>query len=186
MDTAYHEAIVRSQFDRLIERLAHEARPIEVERSGSVIFAGFQGQSVTEHYRARIDMSRYPVDPYWVGFINPDLPRDEWQRVSDTDPRYWPWSPMPALHGHFNITFRGAYRIFWCWRCTVPYFHYHGHEESWQPAHWPLDRVVVYLWDHTRRAEHPSRWRPQQRPIIVGFAERRGVTLPDGAGLGDL
>lgn len=151
------------------------------------MFVTLAGPAPSDVYLAKIDCSRYPVEPYEVGFINPATPRDDRRRVSDRDARFWPWSPMPGLHGSFNLHFARAIRVFWCRDCTASYFYYHGHEEGrrWDPARWSLDVVVSELRAAVRLATHPRHWRPVQRANLLAVAQARGVGLPAGAGIDD-
>lgn len=160
---------------------------VRVERDGTAVFITLEGAERGDDYLAKIEMGRYPLEPYEIGFVKPGSSGAERFRVSDRDPRYWPWSPMPALHGNFNLHFPGAIRVFWCRDCTTAYFYYHGHEagQQWRPAAWPLWRVVSHLREAVKRAVHPARWRPHQRPRIGQYAARLGQRLPDGGGIGD-
>lgn len=181
----YHAAIVDAQFERLKERAAAEGwRNLAVERDDSQIYVRLAVERPAPYrYISRIDISRYPVDPYWIGFINPDLPQERWREASDSDPRFWPWSPMPGLHGSFILAFQGPFRTFWCRDCNLPFFHYHG-DQRWVPAAWPLDRLVAHLRQAVDLAEPPNRWRPLQQSILLMEAAKVGATLPEGAGLG--
>src|SRR4051812_24141155 len=90
MDDTYHRAIVDAQYEVLRARISGDRwDDVSVEREGSRIYADIRAtQPENFEYRCRIDMSRYPVDPYWVGFINPALPRENWESASDSDPRF--------------------------------------------------------------------------------------------------
>ena len=181
----YHGAIVDVQYESLKSRAINESwADVSFDREGAHIYVTFQVFS-SEPYRylSHIDMSRYPVDPYWIGFINPSLPRQRWSTASDSDPRFWPWSPMPGLHGSFNIVFVGPFRTFWCRPCSFPFFYYHG-EYPWVPAEWPLDRVVAHLRDAVKNAVLPNQWRPIQRQILLVAAANARIKLPADAGLG--
>jgi hypothetical protein len=129
-------------------------------------------------------MDQYPVEPFWVGFLNPNLMPERWAEASFSDPRFWPVSPIAGLHGSFILSFQGPFRTFWCRECNFPFFVYHG-DRRWNPALWHLSRVVSYLRDAIQRAEPPSRWRPIQREALLQIAAVNGVTLPIGAGEGD-
>src|SRR2546430_477803 len=165
MYLSYHRAIVDAQYLTLTDRIAAERwSDLSVERHEALIYVRLQvSKPRLQEYLCRIDMRQYPVEPYWIGFLNPDARRERWSDLSDSDPRFWPWSPMPGLHGSFNITFLGPFRTFWCREFTVPFFYYHGLERKWSPGHWPLDRVVANLRDAIKRAEPPHNWRPIQQ-----------------------
>lgn len=181
----YHRAIVDAQYERLkIRAAADQWTGMSIDRDQALIYVTLQaGLPEPYKYVSRIDMARYPVDPYWVGFINPDLPRLRWSTTTDCDPRFWPWSPMPGLHGSFVLTFLGPFRTFWCRECTFPFFHYHG-DRLWAPSAWPLDKVVAYLREAVEHAVSPDRWRPMQRPVLLLAAANAGIGLPEDAGLG--
>lgn len=186
MFVEYHSAILDAQYGSLCKRIADEKWLNTVaDRDGHLIYVSVAADLHGAYkYLARIDMQRYPVDPYWVGFINSDLAREHWKTASDSDPRYWPWSPMPGLHGSFNLIFQGPYRTFWCRECNFPFFQYHP-DRRWAPYEWPLDRVVAHLRQALETAEPPIRWRPIEQQVILGLAARNGVTLPPDAGLGE-
>jgi hypothetical protein len=181
----YHRAIVDAQFDELLTRVKSDGwTDVSVDRDLSQVYVTLTAKSpVLYTYRSRIDMSRYPVDPYWVGFINPDLPRERWSTASASDPRFWPWSPMPGLDGSFILAFQGPFRTFWCRECNLPFFLYHG-DWIWKPAEWHLSRVVAYLREAVNQGKAPNRWRPLQRDALFNLAARAGITLPPGASEG--
>lgn len=181
----YHRAIVDAQYGALCKRATEEHwTNVTFERNGALFYVTFPVEARDQYtYVARIDMRRYPVDPYWVGFINADLPRTRWDSASDSDPRFWPWSPMPGLHGSFNLTFQGPYRTFWCRECNFPFFQYHP-DRRWVPREWPLDRVVAHLRHALELAEPPTRWRPIEQQVILAIAARGGIIVPADAGLG--
>lgn len=183
----YHEAIVENQYAALLARVERdEWTNVHAERSGPLIFVSVEVWDRGHYtYLTRIDTRAYPVDPYWIGFLNPNLPRQEWTVASDSDPRFWPWSPMPGLHGSFIVAYQGAgpYRTFWCRECTVPYFYYHG-DQRWRPREWPVDRVVAHLREALRQAEPPTRWRPLQVPVIQQAGANVGVQIPADGGSG--
>lgn len=188
MHPDYHSSLIESGIVAVKRRAQSEAwADIAVERDGGSVFVSLTGALVGDEYLAKIDMSRYPVEPYEVGFIRPGTNVGERNRVSDRDVRYWPWSPMPGLHGSFHIHFHRAIRAFWCRDCTASFFYFHGHEigRRWQPSAWPLDYVVATLRTAVRQAVHPRHWRPVQRANLIGFAAQRGVVLPENAGLDD-
>jgi len=185
MLSAYQHAIIDEQYKEALERSKEEGwQDISLNRHESFIYARFTTELPKNYtYLCRIDMSRYPVDPYWIGFINPDLPNSRWDTSSDCDQRFWPWSPMPGLHGSFILAFQGPFRTFWCRDCNFPFFIYHS-DHVWYPGSWRLSRVIASLRDAIRKAEPPSRWRPLQRETLVLIAGKMGFTLPDGAGSG--
>jgi hypothetical protein len=185
MYEAFHEAIVNAQVRRLQDRvITDEWADTSVLQRDAVVYVTIHATAPKAYeYRARIDMKKYPVDPYWVGFIDPTLPIEQWDSASDTDARYWPWSPMPGLHGSFILAFHGPYRTFWCRECTFPFFVYHG-ERRWNPGAWPVDRVVAYLREAIGQAAAPSRWRPMQQPALLQAAANAHISLPPDAGLG--
>ncbi len=181
----YHQSIVDAQCEALTRRATSDQwANLSFEREQDRIYVSLRVTHPQDYrYVIRIDMSRYPVDPYWVGFINPDLPRARWRTASDGDPRFWPWSPMPGLHGSFILTFQGLFRTFWCRECTLPFFFYHG-DRRWVPGAWPLERVVAHLRDAVELAEPPTRWRPIQQQALILAAGNARINLPQGAGLG--
>ncbi len=186
MYAPFHEAIVNAQVARLRERIVDDGwmETSVDEKRGAIVYLTIRASGLGAHeYRVRVDMTRYPVDPYWVGFLDPNILPEQWEGASDTDPRHWPWSPMPGLHGSFVLAFQGPYRTFWCRECTFPFFVYHG-ERRWNPAAWHLHRVVAHLRDAIAQAEPPSRWRPIQQPVLLQAAANAGVVLPPDAGLG--
>ena len=185
MFSDYHRAVVDSQYAQLVSRgAADEWSDVSFQRENDCIYVKLRISMPEEYsYLCRIDMTDYPVDPYWIGFVNPALPPELWGKASDSDPRFWPWSPMPGLHGSFNIAYVGPFRTFWCRECTFPFFYYHG-DRRWAPAEWRLDRVVAHLRDAVSKAEPPSRWRPIQRTVLAAAAANEGIALPLDAGLG--
>ncbi|MDB4889235.1 MAG: hypothetical protein JWL61_1090 [Gemmatimonadetes bacterium] len=188
MHPGYQDALLTAAETRLRElTVADRLEPYEIQRAQSVFFVPFRTKSPADRYLARIDAERFPVDPYEVGFINPETPLAERMNVSSKDPRYWPWSPMPGIHGSFNTTFNRAIRVFWCRECTASYFYYHGGEadRSWHPARWPLERVVTELIDAASKAEHPRIWRANQRVNLLLMAQQSRIELPPGAGIDD-
>lgn len=186
MDPDYHSALLGAQFSRLESVARAEWPEISVARQGALIYVGLERLSgrARASYRARIDAARYPVEPYRLGFIDPSLQEAEWAGARDRDPRNWPYSQFPGLQGSFNIIFAGPFRTFWCRACTEEYFYYHG-EAVWDPAAWPIDRVVSHLREAVQTAEHPAQWRPLQVPLIHEAARARGIELPAHAGVGN-
>lgn len=181
----FHEAIVNAQLQRLEERISRDGwTDTAVAQTGTFVYVTIRAPAPQVYdYRVRIDMRKFPVDPYWVGFIDPSVPKERWDDASDSDPRYWPWSPMAGLHGSFILSFEGPYRTFWCRECNFPFFVYHG-DQRWNPAAWPLDKVVAHLRDAIARAESPSRWRPLQQAALLQVAANARISLPADAGLG--
>jgi hypothetical protein len=186
MHPEYHAALVRGAVEALQRRAAAGGwTETTVEHIDSTVFVALNGRRAGDEYLAKIDMSKFPVEPYEVGFVNPRLATDDRMRVSSRDPRYWPWSPMPGLHGSFIIHYPRAIRTFWCRPCTAPFFYYHGAENRWEPGRWPLTTVVADLREAVLEAEHPRHWRAVQRATLFPFAQGRGVTLPPGGGRDD-
>jgi hypothetical protein len=186
MHQEFHAAIVAANVQHLENRIVRDAwaDTAVVLKDGPIVYLSIRSAGITPYeYRVRIDMTKFPVEPYWVGFIDPGLPQERWPLTSDTDPRYWPWSPMAGLHGSFILAFQGPYRTFWCRDCTVPFFAYHG-DKRWDPAAWPLDRVVAHLREAIAQAEPPARWRPVQQGGLLQAAANAGVNVPPDAGLG--
>lgn len=183
MNPEYHQALIDAQYKEL---QAADRGESAIARDGPRIYVDLEvrQQRAPAVFRCRIDTVRYPVEPYDVGFLDPSLPRDEWGRAHDRDPRYWPFSFFPGIQGNFNIIFAGAHRTFWCRECTREYFFYHG-DQVWSPADWTLARVVGALRESVARAEHPAQWRPLQVPRLRQIAQGAGVVLPPGAGEGD-
>jgi hypothetical protein len=185
MNAEYHESILTAQIDDLRRTLAGPGwEGSMLDRVEDFVFVKFSVGRGFE-YLTRVDTRAYPIEPYWLGFIDPKAPRSDWTRLLATDARYWPWSPMPGLHGSFILAFSGLYRVFWCEPCTRPFFFYHG-DRAWEPSLWPLSRVITHLRDCATRAEHPARWRPIQKPLLHGAAAQLGIPLPEGAGAGDV
>jgi hypothetical protein len=178
MNQRYQKAIVESQFLEAVRSVAESKwEDTELHMTGLVVLCHFA--FADGKYLARIDASEYPVEPYWVGFLDPATSRDQWLRACDGDARYWPWSPMPGLHGSFNLTFGGSYRVFWCRECTRQFFHYHG-DHPWQPASWPMARVVSHLRDAALRATPPGKWLPIEMEGIRVIAANMNVQIPRG------
>lgn len=185
MDRQYHDALVREEIDGLQQAIsANGWSDVSFVRSGASVFVSLPGKSrlPLDKYVARIDLAAYPVLPYSVGFVDPDLPPAEWDRAHVRDPRFWPFSAMPGLQGSFNIAHPGPHRVFWCRPCTLEYFYYHG-DQVWDPGAWPLYQVVSYLREAVQLAEHPRQWRPVQREQLLGIARANGIHLPEDAGL---
>lgn len=184
MNTDYREALVSAGLAMLGRRISDEGwTDTVVERDGDLVFVRISGPDPNDHFLVRIDTSAYPVEPYEIGFIASDAPRADWALLSDRDPRYWPFSAMPGIHGSFNIAYPGAMTTFWCRACTGAYFHYHGHEDRWEPARWPLDTVVTELRTAVQAAKHPRHWRPVARSTLLAVAAQHGITLPKSAGI---
>jgi hypothetical protein len=184
MDPQYHEALIASSVERLRARIAEDGWDgVSVERDGDRVYVGLSGKTVGDRYLTVVDMSGFPIEPYDIGFIRPDSLPSERHWITSRDPRFWPWSPMPGLHGSFNLFFQGAFRVFWCREWTVGYFYYHGQEKRWEPAIWPLDKVVEELRRDVAKAEHPRHWRAVQRPVLLHQAAGLNLTLPAGAGI---
>src|SRR3954463_2119311 len=100
MHQEFHAAVVAANVQRLEDRIVRDAwaNTTIVLNNGSIVYLSIRAGGITPYeYRARIDMTTFPGEPYWVGFIDPDLPPERWPLASDTDPRYWPWSPMAGL-----------------------------------------------------------------------------------------
>ena len=186
MQPGYHQAIVESAVMTLRKRAVSDgSQPLRMECDRDAVFVWLVGKIKGDEYVAKVDLSRYPVEPYEVGFIDPATSPENRLKVSDRDARFWPWSPMPGIHGSFNLQFPRAIRIFWCRECTNSFFYYHGHEAGrvWEASKWPLHRVVDELRVAVTKADHPRHWRWLQRSVIEGEARRRGVELPDGAAI---
>jgi hypothetical protein len=184
----YQERLISEAIRTVEARAAAEPWPdVAVQREREIIFVTMQGVRPGDDYLTRIDMSTFPIEPYEIGFVDPRASLEDRLHISDRDPRYWPWSPMPGLHGSFNIHFARAIRVFWCRDCTSGYYYYHGREAGsrWQPAKWPLVRVVAELRNAVRDAQHPRHWRPVQRPRLLALASERGIQLPANAGIDD-
>lgn len=185
MDPAFHGAIVEGQFEALKERITRDGwEGVKIERHGPVVFVHLEGRPgrAPARYLSRIDMSPYPIEPFRIGFIDPELPPEEWGRAYERDPRNWPHSSFAGLAGGFHISFAGPYRTFWCMPFTAEYFYYHGNEDVWSPSRWPLDAVVAHLRAAVEKAEHPDHWRPLRRPILEQMAQAKGIELPETAG----
>ena len=184
MDQEYQERLIAAQVSELVARKETEGwTDVDVERDGDFVFVRLTGKLPDERYLAKVDLSRFPVDPYEVGFLDPDTDPSDRRRVSDRDPRYWPYSGMPGLHGSFNLVYTGAITVFWCRPCTFAYFWYHGGSDPWQPHEWPLWRVVAELRDAVKKADHPRRWRANERMTLIAIAKQKNITLPANAGI---
>lgn len=184
MDPQYHESLIAKGVETLRLRVTAERwDDVSVERESDTVYVGLSGKNSGDRYLAVIDASGFPIEPYDIGFIRPDCPESERHRITPRDPRFWPWSPMPGLHGSFNLFFPGALRVFWCREWTVGYFYYHGQQERWEPASWPLEKVVEELRKDVAKAEHPRHWRPLQRQVLLHQAAALNLTLPASAGI---
>jgi hypothetical protein len=182
----YQEALASAGLEALDRRIANgELGEIRIERVGRTLYVHAQGRDVNDQYLIRIEFGAYPIEPYEVGFLNPRALREDWERLSDRDPRYWPLSALPALHGSFQVRFSGAIPVFWCERATAPFFYYHGRKARWDPLEWPLDRLVLELLKAIKKADHPRHWRPVYATNLRLEALRRGAVIPDGAGVDD-
>jgi hypothetical protein len=183
----YHEALVGAGLESLGRRLLAADEDglggVRVERVGHFLYVWATGKYVDDAYLARIDLSGYPVEPYEIGFLDPAAARSEWDRLTDRDPRFWPLSGIPGLHGSFHVAFPGVIPVFWCERATAPFYHYHGAKESWVPRDWPVDAVVVKLVQALKKADHPRHWRPVGREQLFAEARKRGIDLPADAGV---
>lgn len=190
MDTAYHDAAVAGEFKILQEAISEEDWPSPAVRTVSLenqfIFVELRvpGNSKPLSYLARIDMVDYPVQPYRLGFLDPQIPRNEWATANDWDPRYWPFSFFPGLDGSFHIAHQAPHMVFWCRPCTAEYFYFHGNE-TWKASDWPLWRVVSHLGKAVVGARHPDEWRPLQAQRLHVKARMLGVLLPSSAGVDD-
>lgn len=187
MNRKYQRDLLDGHYRDLLKRAStDEWHDVRLQRTDLLVFLEIEGRSnrVAANYLSRIDASRYPVHPYWIGFLNPRLPQSEWPLASDHDPRFWPFSSIPGLQGSFNLFFSGPYRTFWCRPCTGEYFYYHGND-VWDPSRWTLSEVVAYLRDAVSHAEHPDHWRPLQQQNLVRAAKAQGIQLPAGAGTGE-
>jgi hypothetical protein len=181
MHPGYHESIVSDALAALrLRATAEQWTDVEVDREGDHVYVRLTGRGPGDMYLAKIDCTRYPVEPYELGFIRPASARADYGRVSERDPRYWPWSPMPGQHGSFLLTHGGAIRVFWCRPCTASYFYYHGMEQHarWRPVAWPLHHVVDTLRQSVRLAEHPRHWRSIQRQTLLAAIQGSQVMLP--------
>lgn len=181
----YRDLLLAVQYEEALEWANQEH--IEIGRVGSVFFARLPGNPRRPEawYLARVDATLYPVRPFSVGFINPSTNRESWSLAHSRDPRQWPFSFSPGLHGSFHIVYGGAYRMFWCRECTSEFFFYHG-DQPWDAGLWRLPRVLRHLQQAVALAEHPDQWRPLHGARVRQFAQQRGIALPDNAGTGDL
>lgn len=184
MDPEYHERIVKASYDELLERKAREGwTDVEFENDRDIVYAMFSGIRPGDRYLAKIDLARFPIDPYEVGFLDPEIDPSDRERVSDRDPRYWPYSPIPGLQGSFNLVRQGAITVFWCRQCTSAYFWYHGENDPWVPSEWPLHHVVEELRGAIQLAVHPRNWRPVERLTLLQIAHQNKILLPENAGI---
>lgn len=158
MDAEYQHRLIASQFQRLESRIKDESHEIVAERVGATVFARFCGLGrAREPYVAKIRAAMYPIQPWRVGFINPEVEGDARLAIPDRDPRYWPFSGLPGLDGGFHVAFQGPFRVFVCKPFTVEYFYYHP-DQRWDPRVYDLSRVVIELAAEVRNAEHFSKW----------------------------
>lgn len=163
MDLEYQRRLVSSQFERLEQRIKDEARNIVVDQVGDTVFARFYGPGgKREPYAAKVMTGLYPVQPWRVGFIDPETEGPARLTVPDRDSRFWPFSALPGLDGGFHVAFQGPFRVFVCMPFTVEYFYYH-HDQIWEPRVFDMARVVIQLANEVQKAEHFSKWFPLVR-----------------------
>jgi hypothetical protein len=160
MDFEYQRLLLSAQFERLQQRINDESREIIAEQQNGTVFARMYGPAgKNEPYVAKIAAGLYPIQPWRVGFINPEVEVEKRRRIPDRDPRFWPFSGLPGLDGGFHVAYQGPFRVFVCMRFTVEYFYYHP-DERWEPKVFDLSRVVIQLAEEVRKAEHFSKWVP--------------------------
>ena len=158
MDLEYQRRLVASEFERLEQRIKAESRKIVAEQVGDTVFARMYGPGgEAEPYTAKIAPGLYPIQPWRVGFIDPEVEGAARLEVPDRDSRFWPFSALPGLDGGFHVSFQGPFRVFVCMPFTVEYFYYHP-DQRWDPKVFDLARVVIQLATEVRKAEHFSKW----------------------------
>lgn len=160
MRDEYRRRIIEDEFAELQAALVADERGEQTDMEGGIVFFRFFGRSGrAEPYQAKIVPASYPIGPWDVGFISPDLEGQARLSVPDRDPRFWPFSPIAGLNGGIHVSFPGVYRVFVCHPFTIEYFAYHP-EEPWRPDVYGLVRVARTLREAVARAEHFSRWVP--------------------------
>jgi hypothetical protein len=165
MDQEYQRRLVASQLERLKKRINDESRDIVVEQVNDTVFARIFGRrGAAEPYTVKVMRGMYPVQPWRVGFIDPQIEGDNRLKTPDHDARFWPLSALPGLNGGFHITYQGPYRVFVCMPFTVEYFYYHP-DERWEPHVYDLPRVVIQLASKVKEADHFSKWGPLIRLV---------------------
>ena len=163
MDLEYQRQIVSSQFERLKERVRDESRNIDADQVGDSVFVRIYGPGgLREPYLAKISAGLYPIKPWHVAFIDPEIDGEERLTIPDRDSRFWPFSGLPGLDGGFHVAFQGPFRVFVCRPFTVEYFYYHA-DQRWEPRVFDLARVVIELENEVKKAEHFSKWFPLVR-----------------------
>lgn len=160
MDLEYQRRLIQSGFDELPDRLSGLGWHGEADLLDRITFLSLHGPAGnSESYLVKIAPYRYPVGPWSVGFIDPTLLDEERLQAPEKDPRFWPLSPVPGLHGGFHISYPGPYRVFVCLPFTLEYFHYHP-DHPWLPDVHDLPGIAARLHDAVQKATHFSRWRP--------------------------
>jgi hypothetical protein len=184
VDPRYHSTLVASAIAEATAKAEAERWPATLASKDNYVFVRIRETRSGFGYLARIDLSRYPVEPYELGFFSPSVSEEDLERLPDTDPRFWPSSPTPGLDGSFHTRRPGAIRAFWCRPCTTGYFFYHVND-VWSPVDWPLHRVIGELLQAVAQAQHPRSWRSVERPVLIALAAQSGMELPENAGIDD-
>lgn len=155
MDREYQRCLLRDNVARL---QASRAADSTADLDGTGVFVRLFGPGGRgEPYLAKIEVSDYPVAPWRVSFIDPAADATDRWVVPDRDPRFWPYSPIPGLHGGFHVHYPGPYRVFVCLPFTREFFYYHP-ELAWHPEIYDLPRVICELELALKRAQHFSLW----------------------------
>ncbi len=159
MDREYQRRLLAAEFAALQEWIAVEGVPVAADLVDGMVFLRLHGPGGPgESYQVKIEPHRYPVGPWRIGFIDPSAEGAQRFLVPDRDPRFWPYSQVPGLHGGFHVHYPGPYRIFICHQFTTEYFAYHADEQPWRPDVYGLRRVVEQLGLEIAKAVHFSRW----------------------------
>jgi hypothetical protein len=161
MDAEFQHRLVTEAFSRLVARIeADHAFDVAIDWQERSLFARMYGPlGVSQPYQVKIEPWLYPVGPWRVGFIDPDVAGADRLSVPDRDPRFWPYSQLPGTFGGFHVHFEREHRVFVCRPFTTEYFRYHG-DEPWDPHTYDLYGVVTNLREAVKKAVHFSIWCP--------------------------
>lgn len=161
MDAEFQRRLVMDAFGRLEARIAADhTSDVAMDWEDRTLFIKMYGPlGLDQPYQVKIEPWLYPVGPWRVGFIDPDVTGPDRLVVPDRDPRFWPYSQLPGAFGGFHVHFEREHRVFVCLPFTTEYFRYHGNE-PWDPHAYDLYRVVTSLQEAVKKAIHFSIWCP--------------------------